>query len=235
MAEKRQFLDVWIVEANTVYREVPYAVVSDWIQQGRLLENDQLRHPGTSQWFKIGAMPEMAAFLPRAEPYRAEDQAEALEPVQVDFAWRRPQPDEDEDVDMIPLIDVSLVLLIFFMMTASVIAAGSLINTPVAEFGNLVTATQLWIGIDRQADGSPLYSIGAGDAPPKPEHLKLDERQVLGVLDQVLDPGQPKQVQIRGDRHLPYEVIQSMTLALELRKSRGIEKVFAEVSTRNQP
>ena len=37
MAEKRRFLDVWIVESNTVYQEVPFEVVADWLQQGRLL------------------------------------------------------------------------------------------------------------------------------------------------------------------------------------------------------
>ena len=36
-AEKRRFLDVWIIESNTVYREVPYTVVCDWIQQGQKL------------------------------------------------------------------------------------------------------------------------------------------------------------------------------------------------------
>ena len=38
MAEKRRFFDVWIIETNQVYKEVPYTVVADWVQQGRLLE-----------------------------------------------------------------------------------------------------------------------------------------------------------------------------------------------------
>ena len=46
MAEKRRFLDVWIVETNTVYKEVPFTVVSDWVQQGRLLEDDRITSPG---------------------------------------------------------------------------------------------------------------------------------------------------------------------------------------------
>ena len=29
MAAKRRFLDVWIIETNTVYREVPFEVVTD--------------------------------------------------------------------------------------------------------------------------------------------------------------------------------------------------------------
>ena len=34
MADQRRFLDVWIVETNTVYQEVPFEVVTDWL--GRL-------------------------------------------------------------------------------------------------------------------------------------------------------------------------------------------------------
>src|SRR5262245_40685370 len=146
MAEKRRFLDVWIVESNTVYREVPFTVVSDWVQQGRLLEDDMLRPSGTAEWFRVGAMPSLAAYLPRAEPHRAEDQAEALEPVQVDFTWKGRAEDEETDVDMIPLIDVSLVLLIFFMMTASTAVAAALVPTPQATFGK-VTSPELWVGI----------------------------------------------------------------------------------------
>ena len=50
MAAKRRFLDVWIVEGNTVYKEVPFDVVADWVQQGRLLDDDMLRPAGTSEW-----------------------------------------------------------------------------------------------------------------------------------------------------------------------------------------
>ena len=53
MAEKRRFLDVWIVESNTVYREVPFTVVCDWLQQGRLLEGDHVRPSGTADWKRI--------------------------------------------------------------------------------------------------------------------------------------------------------------------------------------
>src|SRR6266545_2761747 len=117
MAKDKTF-DVWIVESNTVYKKVPYAVVTDWAQEGRLLGDDRLRAAGSEQWIPLGEVPALSVFLPRAEPHRAEDQAEALEPVQVDFSWKPRRGDDDEDVDMIPLIDISLVLLIFFMMTA---------------------------------------------------------------------------------------------------------------------
>src|SRR5262245_66350715 len=107
MAQKRRFLDVWIVESNTVYQEVPFEVVTDWVQQGRLLADDQVKPSGTKDWRRIGGSEDLEPYLPRPEPYHAEDQAEALEPVEVPMRWKRHPEEEDDDVDLIPLIDVS--------------------------------------------------------------------------------------------------------------------------------
>src|SRR5258708_4616478 len=117
---KQRLLDVWILEINTVYKEVPFVVVTDWVQQGRLLADDCVRLAGSKKWHAISAVPALGPYLPKIEPQRAEDRAEALEPVALGLEWRRPGEEDDEDVDMIPLIDISLVLLIFFMMAASV-------------------------------------------------------------------------------------------------------------------
>ena len=80
MSEKRRFLDVWIVEGNTVYKEVPFDVVADWVQQGRLLEDDMARPSGTSEWARLGDMADFAVYVPEAgraggrgrEPSRAD-------------------------------------------------------------------------------------------------------------------------------------------------------------------
>jgi biopolymer transport protein ExbD len=166
MAEKR-FLDVWIVESNTVYREVPFPVVSDWIQQGRLLENDMLRRSGTAEWFPVGGSPDFAPYLPRSEPDRVDDVAEALEPVELDFRWKKTHDDEDDDVDMIPLIDVSLVLLIFFMLTASAAGLAAFVPTPQAEYGALSPnneEVQLNINLEGEGDErKPVFSFSVGN------------------------------------------------------------------------
>src|SRR5947209_10658179 len=170
---KQRLLDVWILEMNTVYRQVPFVVVTDWLQQGRLLRDDCVRLTGSKKWHPISAVPALGPYLPRAEPQRAEDQAEALEPVELGLDWRRPGEEEDEDIDMIPLIDISLVLLIFFMMTASV-APGmlSMIATPSAQHKlAAITRETYWLGIDNRSrsgktekdeSGRPLpwYSFG---------------------------------------------------------------------------
>src|SRR6266536_219943 len=180
MAAKRRFLDVWLVETNTVYREVPFAVVADWVQQSRLVPEDMLRPSGTAQWFRVGSSPDFAPYIPRSEPHRVEDRAEALEPVQLDFAWKSKRDDEDDDVDMIPLIDISLVLLIFFIMTGG-IAGAFLIDTPSAYNGLVVSDPRIvWIGIDLN-DKQVVYSIGAGEKYPMEE---WDKR--IATLDELI-------------------------------------------------
>src|SRR5271166_6577687 len=137
MSESRRFLDVWIVETNTVYKEVPFDVVSDWVQQGRLLEDDMLKPSGTKDWRRMGDTPNLTPYLPQPQPNRPDDQAEALEAVELEFRYKKPHEEEDSECDMIPLIDVSLVLLIFFMLTATGVGASSLVNTPETEYGSM--------------------------------------------------------------------------------------------------
>jgi biopolymer transport protein ExbD len=240
MAEKRRFLDVWIIESNTVYREVPYTVVADWVQQGRLLEDDMLRPSGTAEWFKVGAMPAFAAYLPKAEPMRVEDQAEALETVQVDFTWKKPHDDDEGDVDMIPLIDVSLVLLVFFMMTATASGIAALIKTPQTEYSNHGGGNNsILINVNLEGAGGdrvPVYSLSVGDAAPAANDSNIHSREImLEHLDALLAERQgPVEVTINAHEDCESGLVRRITADLAspprrdkiLRKFTGVtEKV----------
>jgi hypothetical protein len=221
--EKPRFLDVWIVETNTVYREVPFTVVVDWIQQGRLLEDDMLRWSGQAEWFPLGTKPIFAAYLPRLDPHRVNDQAEALEPVQVDFAWRHRAGDDDEDVDMIPLIDVSLVLLIFFIMTASSVLAASTIVMPAASAGVVISNPELmWIGFDYGERGEIKYSLGFGDSAAEVKDI-ISKEEFLGHVDAQLKqhPGLVG-VNIKGGEKLPWGIDRWLQDELKQRRVRVI-------------
>lgn len=231
MAEpQRRFLDVWIVESNTVYREVPYTVVTDWVQQGRLLDDDRLRPSGTPTWQRLGEMPAFAAFLPKIDPNRVEDQAEALEPVQVDFAWKPRTDDEDDDVDMIPLIDISLVLLIFFMMTAAVGGAGALIPTPPAKHTTLVAdPTLIWIGVRPGPGGSPEFLVGEGNQPPSEP---MTQQQALAEVDRRLQGKEGVvNLNIRGHLDGPSGVVLRLMADLQRHRISGkVKEIYGEVS-----
>ena len=134
---KKFFFDVWLSQGKTVYRDVPYEVVTDWLQEGRLLEEDRIRPAGTEEWFPIGGVPAFAGYIPKVSPLRTDEKAEALEPLETGFGFGARREEEESDPDMIPLIDVSLVLLIFFMMTSTVAAISSKIKVPLSPWNRM--------------------------------------------------------------------------------------------------
>jgi biopolymer transport protein ExbD len=224
MAEKRRALDVKLAESGEVYQAVPYTVVVEWIQEGRLLGDDQVRASGGTTWYRLDSVPALAAFLPRAEPTRVDDRAEALELVETGFSWRRPPGTDEGDVDMIPLIDISLVLLIFFMMSAAVKAGVfSPIATPPAEHQLLqLSDTMYLVGVDASDAAKktpPFYSLGTSKkeiVPPPADLAKLKS----GLMEELAgQQGVEIKVGIRADENLPFEVIQSLILELQ-----GVER-----------
>jgi biopolymer transport protein ExbD len=221
MADKRRFLDVWIIEANTVYKEVPFTVVTDWIQQGRLLEDDMLKPSGTKEWQRIGGSADFSPYLPRALPQRVDDKAEALEPVEIGFSWKRPREDEDEEVDMIPLIDVTLVLLIFFMITA-VPGASAMVDLPEAHSGDTITDyNDAGIAIDvvgKGANKEMRFSLSMGNVPssdPADQNIQT-AGEALARLQVLLDKNDhPVTVTINGHKDVRASVLLQLMIALE--------------------
>ncbi len=226
MSKSIKYFDLWIIETNTVYREVPYEVVTDWLQQGRLLATDKARPAGSGEWLELGQMPEIAAFAPQREEHRAEDVAEALEPVELEMNWKRPAGDDDQDVDMIPLIDVSLVLLIFFMMTSTVSGLSSTLFLPeIVTTQGKIADQELWIAIERNKDKSdspPIFSVGIGNTAAREDDRNLDLPTAIQHLDEKLtNIGSVKLVTIRGDKELESGTIKQIRSELEIRRSRG--------------
>jgi biopolymer transport protein ExbD len=226
----QRFFDLWVVETNTVYRKVPYSVVTDWLQQGRLLDEDKVRLAGGTNWVPLGNVPAFKAYLPKAEPYRVEDKAEALEPVQVDFSWKPRRGDEDQDVDMIPLIDISLVLLIFFMMTAAVSTAAATIRTPEAENKLIsIDPDMFWIGIDKDKGEQPAYSFGQGNKPG--EQCASREDLIQKFTAKLREQSSTVNVRIRADQDLPYDLVREMIEKLgPFKRQQKIANIVAEVS-----
>ena len=126
---------------------------------------------------------------------------------------------------MIPLIDISLVLLIFFMMTATVRSGlFSPIETPQTSFpAGTLASEQLWIGIDAKGPGlpdpakRPWFSLGRDN-----NELVAPTTQVADVLAalarQVLETKGDVKVRLRADRSLPVDVVTAT-----MRKLRELE------------
>lgn len=237
MAKQPRGFDLWLTAANRVYRNVPYDVLTNWLQQGRVVADDKFRSDGSGEWQRIADAHGLAAYLPQAAPDEVDDAAEALEPVALEVPIRRRLHDDDDDVDMIPLIDISLVLLIFFMMTATVAVSGASIDTPQAFRGVGLTTdpSMIWIGIDRAENGSSIYSIGQGDRPPAGDDDKLALPKVLERLDaKIKEIGGGARVRVAGHKKLPFGAVQQLTAELEKRRGQaGIIEIKAEVNEKS--
>jgi len=114
------------------------------------------------------------------------------------------------DINVVPYIDVMLVLLIVFMVTAPLLTQGVSVELPEAPSKPLeVKEEQETLVVTVAADGS--YYIDLGDEPRKAVALQHIGSQVSKVI-QV----QPKtSVLIRGDRSVNYGVVVELMTVLQ--------------------
>ena len=225
MSDKKRLLDVWIVEINTVYREVPYSVVIDWLMQGRVLPEDRVRRAGGKSWHPIDTVPAFAPYLPQPAPVAVEDQAEALEPVDLGFDIPARTEDEDEDVDMIPLIDISLVLLIFFMMTAT-ISSGVFANikTPSARHQlSVISEGSLWVGIEPKSRSGAIETDARGKPLPVSLRRGGPMRLLAHLLGQAFDKPDMNMMSLSATNRLPGVVV-------KVNRGEVMSKVVIEVA-----
>jgi biopolymer transport protein TolR len=129
------------------------------------------------------------------------------------------------EINVVPYIDVMLVLLIIFMVTAPMLSAGIQVDLPKAAAEPMPPDLEpLVLSID--AEGSMYLNIGDSKAPQ-------DADRVLEVVTAALrrEPGRP--VLVKADRTVEYgRVVEGMVLL----QDAGAEKVgFATESPSNAP
>ena len=114
------------------------------------------------------------------------------------------------DMNVVPYIDVMLVLLIIFMVTAPMLSQGVKIELPQIDSSPT----------DIQSDAEPLivsvdyngaYYIETGDDPGKPKTLDALENDVSKIL-----AAQPQtDVLVRGDKNVAYGVVVELMAMLQ--------------------
>ena len=108
------------------------------------------------------------------------------------------------DINITPLVDVVLVLLIIFMITAPVLQSGIDVSVPHTRSVNQLTEERIVVTIDKnqnvflQAGGadrpinlsdltSSLRSTGRGDPAKRIIYLRADEKVPFGAFASVMD------------------------------------------------
>jgi len=120
------------------------------------------------------------------------------------------------DINVVPYIDVMLVLLIIFMITAPIVQQGVEIDLPQAAAKSIPPDQEepVVVSIDKKGD----FYLDVGDQPDKPIDAQLMVNRVAAVRQ--LKPN--VQVLVRGDRSVGYgKVVDAMVLL----QRAGVEKV----------
>ena len=87
------------------------------------------------------------------------------------------------EINVVPLIDVMLVLLIVFMITAPLITQGIKVDLPRADAEPVENADEITLVVSINAEGSYFISLGA-EEDPQPVALERIQEDVEKILAQ---------------------------------------------------
>jgi len=120
------------------------------------------------------------------------------------------------EINVVPYIDVMLVLLIIFMITAPIVQQGVEVELPKLAANSLPPEQQEPVILTVSKTGE--YYLNVGDDLKKPVSDDVVSQRVALILK--LKPQTP--VLVRGDKDVNYG---SVTTAMVLLQSAGVEKV----------
>jgi len=120
------------------------------------------------------------------------------------------------DINVVPYIDVMLVMLVIFMVTAPLLTQGVSVELPQADAEPVPEPDNEPLVVSVDAAGN-LY-LNVGDAPDKP----VDSETLVGNLSAVLRRQPGKSVLVRGDHSVDYGAV---VAALVLLQQAQIPKV----------
>ena len=135
------------------------------------------------------------------------------------------------EINVVPYIDVMLVLLVIFMITAPILTQGVTVNLPKAASDSLKTAEREPIIVSVNLDGLYFLNISENpDAPMEPQALMV---RVAAELELARQGGQALNVLVKGDQGVPYGKV---VTAMSILKQAGASEVglLTDSSTENQ-
>ncbi|WP_133407260.1 protein TolR [Parashewanella tropica] len=114
------------------------------------------------------------------------------------------------EINVVPYIDVMLVLLIIFMVTAPIVTQGVKVDLPSAQSEPLPAEGKppLVASIDSVGD----YFLNDGDGPASsPKTLEQISIEVAAIIQ--LEPERP--VVVKADRNIPYDRVIQLMVSLQ--------------------
>ncbi|WP_412523242.1 protein TolR [Shewanella chilikensis] len=114
------------------------------------------------------------------------------------------------EINVVPYIDVMLVLLIIFMVTAPIVTQGVKVDLPQGEAELLPADSKPPVVASINAEGEYFLDLGGS---PNNEVLDLEEisTRVSAIIQ--MEPDRP--VVVKGDRAIPYERVIQLMVSLQ--------------------
>lgn len=119
------------------------------------------------------------------------------------------------EINVVPYIDVMLVLLVIFMVTAPLLSQGYQVNLPGTSARPLNIERQTQIVVSITDKNEYYYSQGT-------INKKLSVAEIQKTIKQLLEKGREPAIFIKGDRRVEYGEVVNLMAALQ---ETGVESV----------
>jgi len=124
------------------------------------------------------------------------------------------------EINVVPYIDVMLVLLVIFMITAPILTQGVTVDLPKAASQSLKAADREPVIVSVNREGEFFLNISESpDVPMEPQALMV---RVAAELELAHQAGQALNVLVKGDQGVPYGKV---VMAMSFLKQAGAEQV----------
>ena len=113
------------------------------------------------------------------------------------------------EINVVPYIDVMLVLLVIFMATASVVAQGVKVDLPKAEAQTIETEEDSMMIVSVDAEG--LYYLNVADSP----QAAMPAQNIADLVKARLEVAPATPVVVNGDGKVDYEKVVDLMVMLQ--------------------
>ena len=115
------------------------------------------------------------------------------------------------DINVVPYIDVMLVLLIIFMVTAPLLSQGVEVELPQASAEPLPTPNEQVEPVVLTIDANGRFFLNVGEN----SKAALEPKQVIAIVRSVLKNSPDTPVAVRGDRNVDYGAVMNGMILLQ--------------------
>lgn len=120
------------------------------------------------------------------------------------------------EINVVPYIDVMLVLLVIFMVATPLMTQGIVVDLPAANSGSLgVEEDDPTLVVSIKVDGSYYINVGREEEPVSLQLIEERARKIIKANPQI-------QVLVEGDKHLSYGTIINLMSVLQTAGAKSV-------------